>query len=199
MGTNADNKFSFTDGFLKNVATSRWVGVYNSQDWRCYPGNDPSTINNIKNTVTAFYKKISGSGGDDPDAPTVSVSISDYAVSNSWENGKQYTSVIINDKITASASGGANDGKYYTTGNEWRFYESSNGKLTISAANGTTIKSINIKYNSSNNGVFKVGNVIVPSDEDYNVNAASIVLSASRSSGSNNGQAKVTEITVTYN
>ncbi len=40
---------------LKSTALSRWIGVYNSQDWRCY---STGNANNIKNTVTSFYKKI---------------------------------------------------------------------------------------------------------------------------------------------
>ena len=38
--------------------TYRWIGVYSSQDWRCYT----STATNIKNTVTAFYKRVDISG-----------------------------------------------------------------------------------------------------------------------------------------
>ena len=64
VGTNSNNKFTFendaastqnsTDKYLKNEATSRFVGVYNSSDWRCY-----SSVNtNIKNTKTAFFKKV---------------------------------------------------------------------------------------------------------------------------------------------
>lgn len=58
VGTNANNAFTIEkDGedvdFLKNTATSRYLGVYNNQDWRCY-----TSINaNIKDCVTAFYKR----------------------------------------------------------------------------------------------------------------------------------------------
>ena len=37
---------------LKNTKTSRFVGVYNKQDWRCYT----STSTNIKSTSIAYYK-----------------------------------------------------------------------------------------------------------------------------------------------
>ncbi len=40
--------------FLYNTGTSRYIGVYNNQDWRCY-----TTVNaNIKDVVTVFYKKV---------------------------------------------------------------------------------------------------------------------------------------------
>ena len=40
--------------FLKNTATSRYLGVYTGQDWRCYE----SINSNIKDCVLAFYKKV---------------------------------------------------------------------------------------------------------------------------------------------
>ena len=49
-------------GFLFNKGTSRYLGVYNNQDWRCY-----SSVNtNINTCVTAFYKKETTSGATDP-------------------------------------------------------------------------------------------------------------------------------------
>ena len=57
VGTNDDNKlFTVDDGYLKNSATSRYIGIYNSQDWRCYTSN---TGNNIADQTFAFYKKVS--------------------------------------------------------------------------------------------------------------------------------------------
>lgn len=59
VGTNSNNAFTISNNnngvpFLYNTATSRYLGVYNNQDWRCY-----ETINNnIKNCVLAFYKKV---------------------------------------------------------------------------------------------------------------------------------------------
>jgi len=61
VGTNTNNAFTFAnddDGnpFLIiniNTETSRYIGVYNSSDWRCY-----TSINaNIKDTRIVFYKK----------------------------------------------------------------------------------------------------------------------------------------------
>ena len=60
VGTNNDNKtfkpYS-SDSYvgLQNVGTSRYVGVYNKQDWRCY-----TTVNdNIKATSIAYFKRVS--------------------------------------------------------------------------------------------------------------------------------------------
>lgn len=58
VGINADNKvfqLDETTGYLKNTATSRYLGVYSSQDWRCYTS---STATNIKNQTFSFYKLV---------------------------------------------------------------------------------------------------------------------------------------------
>ena len=200
VGTSSDNAFTFTSNFLYNTGKKRWIGVYSSQDWRCYTGSTPTGINNIKNTVTAFYKKVggsggSGTGGDLPEGTTVSVSIADYATANSWTNGTQYTSVPIDDNITATASPtGSNTGKYY---GDWRFYQSGNGKLTISAASGT-IKAVKITYAPNNNGVFQNGDTNVESDQVFTVNAQSVEFSVGNTGSATNGQARVSDITVVY-
>ena len=59
VGTNVNNTFSLKQhengvDFLFNNATSRYVGPYNKQDWRCYT----SVNNNIKDAVVVFFKKV---------------------------------------------------------------------------------------------------------------------------------------------
>ena len=55
VGTNANKVFTLnaTSGYLVNSATGRYMGVYNSQDWRCYT----SISTNIQNQTFKFYKK----------------------------------------------------------------------------------------------------------------------------------------------
>ncbi len=51
VGTNANKVFTIDNGYLKNSGTSRYVGIYNSQDWRCY-----TSINaNIEGQTFKFY------------------------------------------------------------------------------------------------------------------------------------------------
>lgn len=52
VGTGENKLFTIESGYLKNAATSRYVGVYNSADWRCYT----SINNNIKNQTFSYYK-----------------------------------------------------------------------------------------------------------------------------------------------
>lgn len=53
VGTNANKLFAISEnGYLKNTATSRYVGIYSSQDWRCYT----SEGGNIEGQTFTFYK-----------------------------------------------------------------------------------------------------------------------------------------------
>ena len=59
VGTNDDKVFTIDSGYLKNVATSRYVGVYNNQDWRCYT----SINNNISGQTFSYFKLAQSSFG----------------------------------------------------------------------------------------------------------------------------------------
>ena len=83
VGTNTNNVFTWvsdpnntnsTEYFLINSKTSRYIGVYSNQDWRCYT----SINSNIKETVTAFYKKTASS---DPSVATT-ITIDDSGITN---------------------------------------------------------------------------------------------------------------------
>jgi len=53
VGTNASKTFTMdTSGYLKHTGTSRYLGVYNSQDWRCYT----NTTGNTAGQTFSFYK-----------------------------------------------------------------------------------------------------------------------------------------------
>ena len=60
VGTNANKTFAIDGGYLKNSGTSRYVGIYNSQDWRCYT----ATSTNINNQTFNFYKYSAGSASE---------------------------------------------------------------------------------------------------------------------------------------
>lgn len=53
VGNNTNKTFTIdtSSGYLKHVGTSRYIGIYNSQDWRCYT----STTTNISDQTLAFY------------------------------------------------------------------------------------------------------------------------------------------------
>ena len=53
VGTGDANIFTIDKGYLYNSGQRRYVGVYNSQDWRCYT----NTTGNIADQSFSFYKK----------------------------------------------------------------------------------------------------------------------------------------------
>ena len=73
VGTNNAKTFKVNSGYLQHAGTSRYVGIYNSQDWRCYTTNG----GNIENQTFKFYKKVAGSSKK---AAGLSFAISSYEV-----------------------------------------------------------------------------------------------------------------------
>lgn len=65
VGTNNNSAFTIAEGYLKNAATNRFVGIYNSTDWRCYT----SLNNNIAGQSVSFFVKTAA--GDVKDTPTL--------------------------------------------------------------------------------------------------------------------------------
>ncbi|MBR1878921.1 MAG: hypothetical protein IJ814_07985 [Paludibacteraceae bacterium] len=128
---------------------------------------------------------------------TASVTISDYATANSWSNGTQYSSVTLNSDVTATASSGTNTGKYYTSGNEWRFYQGESAKITIATTSGE-LKSIKLTYNISNTGVLLDGETQVTSGSTVSATGTSATFSVGNSGTATNGQVKFTAIEVKY-
>ena len=71
VGTNANNEFIVEDDYWYSVSQSRYVGVYNQQDWRSYT----SINNNIKDQTFTFYKYVSD--GVTVEAPVITPATQD--------------------------------------------------------------------------------------------------------------------------
>ena len=135
--------------------------------------------------------------GDTPSEPiTVSKSIS--AISGNPTNGTTVSTMKLDNVITATASTGTNNGKVYNSGAEWRLYMSDSGKVTITAASGYTINTVKFTYAISNNGVLLDGTTQITSGTVDTVNAQSVTYTVGRTSGTKQGQVKVTAIEVVY-
>lgn len=60
VGTNDNKTFTLdASGYLQNTETSRYLGVYNNADWRCYK----TTTGNIAGQTFFFYKLGENAGG----------------------------------------------------------------------------------------------------------------------------------------
>ena len=83
VGTNTNKTFTIDGTYLKHTGTSRYVGVYNSQDWRCYT----SSSTNISGQTLKFYKYVEQSSeGGGTEEPVVSLlpKSSTYVVVTVW-------------------------------------------------------------------------------------------------------------------
>ena len=130
---------------------------------------------------------------------TVTVSIKDYASANGWSNSVKYTSLVMDENITVTVSGGSNTGKYYTSGTNWRIYQNESPKITITAEEGKTILSVKISYASEKTGVLTLNGETIATNEVVSVNGSTVTFSVGNSSSSvTNGQARITAIEVVY-
>ena len=141
--------------------------------------------------------------GEEPsETTTATVVIADYAAANGWTNGIMYNTIDINGKVSvvaAAKDNGGNTGKYYTSGNQWRVYQSdTEAKVTFTAENNVNIISVKITYSISNTGTLVLGETNVSSDEVVNINASSVTFSVGNTGTANNGQVRITAIEVVY-
>lgn len=119
------------------------------------------------------------------------VSIADYKDANGWKDTTQYNT--LNGMIfTVTVAGGGNTGKYYDNGKDWRLYGSESAKLTITAKEGYTIKSVKITYTAKNNGILENGAEKYKSGASITVESSSIALTVTT------GQVRITSIEVEY-
>ena len=132
------------------------------------------------------------------DGTKVTVTIGDYATANNWADATKYLTITMDENITVTAAGGDNTGKFYNNGKNWRIYQKETPAVTITAANGKTIKSVKITYASQNNGVLTMNGNNVANAAVVEVNAASVTFSVGNTSTADNGQARISAIEVIY-
>lgn len=118
------NSTQSTAGFLVEPTNTRYVGQYNNSDWRCYT----SIHNNIKATVTAFYKKVV------EESSATSVTLSFPSNTYSATMGETFTAPTL----TVDPSG--YDGTIgYSSSNENVATVAADGTVTLVGAGETTI------------------------------------------------------------
>ena len=130
---------------------------------------------------------------------TVSTNISDYAVENGWANATQYTTIEMDDVVSVTATGGGNTGKYYTSGTNWRIYQTENPTVEISVIEGYQLSTVKITYSSSNTGVLTYGGNNITSGTVVNdIEMTSISFGVGNTGSATNGQVRITQISVSY-
>lgn len=145
-------------------------------------------------TLYPVYSKTEGGGTQNK---TASVSISDYATENSWSNATQYTSVTLDESVTATADGLGNTGKYYENGQDWRLYQNESAKVTIATSSGA-LTSVTFSFSNSNSGTLDYDGSALTSGMPVAVSGTSAEFTVGNSSTGTKGQIRITAIEVNY-
>ncbi len=163
---------------------------------------DMSTVGT--KTITVTYKENVDASytisviKDPAQAVNVSKTIQSIASENSWANSSKYTSFDLDNVVTVSVSGGSNSGKYYSSGYEWRIYQSESPVLTVSVDEGYKLNEVIIVYTPANNGSLLFKNVPLVSGGSITTSCDSLFYNVGNSSGGTSGQVKIISIEVTY-
>ena len=146
VGTNTAKTFTLANGYLKHVGTGRYLGIYNTQDWRCYT----STTTNIANqTFQFFVKKVSSSseGGEtpEPEEPETPEQGESFTATFNFkqiyvDNGNAATSNVTIGAVTFIGEKGTGSTPARAWSDGLRLYAGS--KVTFKAAEGYVITNI---------------------------------------------------------
>ena len=145
-GENRDWVVDTESGYLKNVALSRYVGVYNNQDWRSYT----SVHTNIAGQTLGFWKLSTvpaRESGIVTDLTTLQNG--DKVVVFNPANKKALSSVyngFYNTGVDVELTGGKLTG--YTNAELWTVNRTESGAYTFSTADGKKL-SMDEKYSST--------------------------------------------------
>ena len=201
-GTMTDSDSPYTAGATVTVLGNEFTRTdYEFDHWNTaaddsgtsYDEDDTFTIN----ANTTLYAQWTENTTPTPSGTKATLNIQAYAQANNWTNGTKYTTATV-APVTFTANGGGNTGKYYTNGQDWRFYQNESASITITVAEGYTLVSVTPTYSVGNSGVLKNGNTTIASGTTVNVSGTSVTFTVGNSGSATNGQVKFTNIDVTY-
>lgn len=168
-------------------------------------GNAYSFIVNGPSLISVMTK---AQGQADPVTITKTMSQvveeNDYTVSSGNDVGTITDGFALDSNISVSIgksdSATGNTGSFWSTApnNDLRLYKNDVPVFTISAANGKTIKTINITFSVSNNGTFIYDGSPITTGTNISINDSSASFTVGVSSGTKNGQVRITSIQVIY-
>lgn len=125
-----------------------------------------------------------------------------YAKTHEWVKGDQagatpYDQVVLDNVISANLIGTGNNGKYYS---DWRFYTkgSDDGSFSIDAIEGYALKSATFTYTTTNSGALYMGETKLTSKTAVELSGRQAVFQCKNTNTSDNGQVRLTAITVIY-
>ena len=128
------------------------------------------------------------------------VSENSWSVSSGTNINGLYTNFNLDANISISTTGNPNCGSIWGSDTyDWRLYQAQNGNVTVTAANGATLKSVKFVYSTSNGGVLKDSNLgNVNSGTVKTVTGTTITFTVGNTGNKTNGQVRITEFEVVY-
>lgn len=175
-----DGKIDVVDG-LVSVASDATVG-----------GTATIKASNGEFTASCVITVVAGSAVV---KQTVTKNISE--ISGTTKDGIKVSNMTMDSVISLAASTSGNNGKVYSSGAEWRFYQSDSGTLTVSAKDATIV-SVTITFSVKNTCALLYNSNSVTSGTAVSVNAQSALFTLGNTGSATNGQVKITAISVTY-
>ena len=143
VGTNNNDEFTISGGYLCHSSTGRYVGIYNAQDWRSY-----QNTNSFSNQSFAFYVRVNA---EDPVLPTPTISFTPSSITiNAGES--------ISNPVSIDPSG--LPVTYSSSDPNIAYVDPSTGEVTGVARGYATITALFLG-NASYNAVSTTCNVVV--------------------------------------
>lgn len=143
VGTVTNDRFTIDGGYLKHTSTSRYVGIYNSQDWRCYTSNS----GNIANQTFSFYKY---QDYNDPNVPSIAASdvniaydatggSFNYTINNPVEGGAVSVGIVSGGAWLTSATESNGTVSFTCSANETNAARQARVEITYNYNNTETV------------------------------------------------------------
>ena len=193
---------TYSDDTTKDVTAS---ATFSSPDMTT-AGTKEVTVTYQEGGITKEAKYDITVSAVDPDANTVSMTMTDYVtehgceISSGNDNIHIYKTLQLNPSVRMSTTGEPNCGAFYgASTQEWRLYQNKDGNVIITVANGCELKSVKLTYGTSNNGtlVDGAGNAVA-SNAVQTVSGSSVTYTVGNKTDATNGQVKITAVEVKY-
>ena len=137
VGTNAAKTFTLDKGYLKHVGTGRYLGIYNTQDWRCYTSH---TTTNIANQTFQFFVKSGNAGGETPEPGEPETPVEPTLTPRNLAFSATTATATVGQAFTSPTLNGEKSGVTYTSSNtNVATIDSSTGTVTLVGEGSTTI------------------------------------------------------------
>ncbi|MBP5339146.1 MAG: hypothetical protein J6Z14_07580 [Prevotella sp.] len=171
VGTGENKYFIVDDDYLYNIGQTRYVGIYSSQDWRCYKINNNVFPTNIENQTFTYYKQLAAklnASGYATFSTTAPVDFSKATDFTAWAITSISGTAITFSQLTGVVAGGtgvllkgtAGETVYPSVAADASAAVSPTNKL-VGITNATPITA-NSYYGLSGNTFVKVGAGTVP-------------------------------------